>query len=242
MLQGRDPDTLPWSQDLSGPCPRCGRGSAFVINGSIDLRHEEVVDPTPQLRSQYPANHNPEIVVERAYGLSCYSCLAVTVVIEQREQGSEFSPVHWWPVPGLTQLDPAIPAQVVAALDEGVRCLSVQAWNAGVAMLRTALAEVVADKGGEAAATKVRRNLQDGLKAWAKEENGLHPELADWADHARVLGNAGAHQETYESVDPEQAKDLLRLVQRILDVTYVVPAAVARARAKGAGARRTLEP
>lgn len=134
-------------------------------------------------------------------------------------------------------MDPSVPAPVAEAYDEGIRCLAVQAPHAAVAMLRTALAQVVCDKGSPAAQTKVKANLKNGLEQWQKD--GLNAELADWADQTRMVGNAGAHQEAYQAISMDEATDLQQLVHQFIRITYVIPAQVARARAAGTGAKQS---
>ncbi|WP_418606323.1 DUF4145 domain-containing protein [Georgenia sp. SUBG003] len=88
--------------------------------------------------------------------------------------------------------DESVPAPVVKAYDEGVRCLSIQVPNAAAAMLRSALAQVVQDKGSEAARDK--KTLNDAIKQMVSEQT-LPPVFKDWAEHIKNMGNAGAHPE-----------------------------------------------
>jgi hypothetical protein len=96
-------------------------------------------------------------------------------------------------------------------------------------MLRTALAQIVKDKGSQTARAKstlhaaVRQMVDDGA---------LWESFGDWATHIRQLGNAGAHQEAFDPVSMEEANDLFSLVSQLLEFLYVQPAKVARARAQ----------
>lgn len=194
------------------------------------------------LRERRVVNDGPAGIikgpVEQAHALVCMGCNSATVVIEVRDEPRATpTPVHWWPTPGVGRLDPAVPGAVAKAYDEGVRCLAVAAPHAAVTMLRSALAQIVLDKGSAAAKTKVQRNLKDGVTQWRVD--GLHEALADWAEHARLVGNAGAHQEAYEELSNEDAEDLRRLVDAFMNVVYVVPAQIARAQGAGVGTKRT---
>ncbi|MCF4121753.1 DUF4145 domain-containing protein [Antribacter sp. KLBMP9083] len=213
-----DPDTLPTSADPTGPCPRCGRVSSFSQAGSL---------PT---RTAFHAVLGDHVPIERAVMLVCQGCREGSLVIEARDGvDAQFVPLLWWPTPGTRALDPAIPAAIGAAVSEGARCLSVLAPHAGVAMLRTALALIVKDKGSEAASNK--NTLHAAIKQMV-DDGALWESFGDWATHIRQLGNAGAHQEAFGPVSMDEANDLFALVQQLLEFLYVQPERVARARAQ----------
>lgn len=174
---------------------------------------------------------------EQVHVLRCLGCKQKTLVIETRESPlDDYRGTLWWPPPGAGSLDPSVPKLVADAYDEGVRCLSVTAPHAAVTMLRSALAQIVLDKGSPDAQSKVKTNLSTGIVQWHKD--GLNDMLAEWAQHARIVGNAGAHQEAYEPVSMVDAEDLRQLVHQFITVVYVTPARIAQARAAGAGAKR----
>ncbi|WP_405112673.1 DUF4145 domain-containing protein [Micromonospora sp. NBC_01405] len=135
--------------------------------------------------------------------------------------------IHWWPTPGMTAPNPDVPVSVAGEVAEGSRCLAVQAPRAAVVMFRGALAEIVHDRGSETA--KGKNTLFAQLKQMT-DDGDLVPALSDWASHIRVLGNAGAHPSTLAPVSMEEAEELLRLVNALLDYLYVMPAKVQRAR------------
>jgi hypothetical protein len=162
--------------------------------------------------------------------LVCQGCGEGSLVVEARKKISDsFSPLLWWPTPGTQQMDPAIPASIATAVGEGARCLSVLAPHAGVAMLRTALAQIVKDKGSETA--RAKNTLHAAVKQMVAD-GALWESFGDWATHIRQLGNAGAHQEAFDPVSMEEANDLFALVNQLLAFLYVQPAKVARARAQ----------
>jgi hypothetical protein len=179
-------------------------------------------------------DHDEQLAV-----LECHGCKQNVVVIEEKHVGGiavraggnsgtvQWRGVHWWPSPGMRPSDPDIPGPVADAVAEGTRCLAVRAHRAAVVMFRDALAEIVTDRGSAAAQT--RHALAGQLKQMASE-GALDSTLADWADHIRVIGNAGAHPNTLAPVSVDEAEELARLLAALLDYLYVMPARVQRAR------------
>jgi hypothetical protein len=172
--------------------------------------------------------------------LQCFGCGENVVVVEDEYIGGvasrsggnggavEWRGIHWWPSPGMSPLDADIPTSVADAVAEGTRCLSVNGPRAAAVMFRGALAEMVTDKGS--ANAQSRRSLAGQLRQMASDGD-LDNNLADWADHIRVIGNAGAHPNTLDPVSMEEVEDLSRLLASLLDYLYVMPARVQRARA-----------
>jgi Domain of unknown function (DUF4145) len=214
MLVTTDPDSLPTLQDLTGPCPRCGRTAAFAaLNPNMPIKQDGS---------------------ELANVLKCMGCNDSLVVIERVIQPSNPQEpfiregIHWWPVPGSADLDPAIPPEVSSAFSEGMRALSVRAPRAAVVMFRGMLAQIVADKGTPEAQAK--RDLYQQLDQM-KQDGSLHPTLVEWAREIRVVGNAGAHPDPLSAVSEEEAADLGRLCRQMLSVIYELPAKITRSRA-----------
>ena len=122
-----------------------------------------------------------------------------------------------------------MPAPIAVAYDEAIRCLYAGAPNGAAALLRNALALIVADKGTEAASGK--RELSDKIKQMVKDGGPLGA-LGDWAYHVNLYGNAGAHPEVYGSVTPEEEKDVATLARSMIEQLYETPAKFARRRAE----------
>jgi len=135
--------------------------------------------------------------------------------------------VLWWPVPGAADLDPDIPEPVASAFAEGLRALSVNCPRAAAVMFRAMLAEIVRDKGSEAA--QQAGGLYKRLMKMAEEQT-LHASLVEWAAEIRLVGDAGAHPEDLEPVTPAEAQDLAQLCRQLLSVVYETPARIRRAR------------
>jgi len=203
----RNPDTLPTSRDPSGTCPRCGRVSNFTPEQSLNLRSS----------------------VESVTPLRCQDCRDAIIVVEafgHLDGVSKWRGVHWWPKPGHLEDAADVPTNLASAFQEGVRCVGVEAPHAAVAMFRNALSQIVQDKGSEEARKK--RTLNDAVKQMA-DDRTLHDGFKEWADHVRTVGNAGAHQETWDEIPLEQAQELQDLVKHLIDTLYVQPAKLRRA-------------
>jgi len=234
-LPPKPDDALPDSTEPHGPCPRCGRLSNFTLEGSAPLTFDG---------SSYLVNHDgtrERTHFERLSVLQCQGCTQNIVVVEEEYVGgvrradggrsgySEWRGIHWWPTPGMRSGDPAVPLGVAEAIGEGMRSLAVRAPRAAVVMFRGALGQIVSDRGSAEAQGK--RTLFDQLKQMA-DEGTLDRNLADWADHIRVLGNAGAHPNELEPVALDEAQDLSRLIQAMIEYLYVMPARVQAARSR----------
>lgn len=203
----RNPDTLPTSRDPSGTCPRCGRVSNFSREQTQNLRG----------------------TVENVTPLRCHGCREATIVIEafgSVDGVTKWRGVHWWPVAGAVIDMNDVPPNLASAFEEGVRCVSVEAPHAAVAMFRNALAQIVQDKGSEEA--KKQNTLNLAIKQMVADRT-LYDGFAEWADHVRKVGNAGAHQESWDEIPLEQAQELQDLVKHLIDSLYVQPAKLARA-------------
>jgi hypothetical protein len=218
-----EPDQLPDIQSQKGRCPHCDHLSNFVVReGPLPVKY----DPEGQAGT-----------VERVGVLHCPGCNKGTVVIEEavvERPGSEgqavvtgWRAVHWWPVPGASQLDSDIPEPVASAFSEGMRALSVDCPRAAAVMFRAMLAAIVRDKGSQAA--QQAGGLRKQLKKMGDEQT-LPTSLMEWAAEIRLVGDAGAHPEDLEPVTLTEAQDLAQLCRQLLSVVYEMPARIRRAR------------
>lgn len=235
-LPPKPEDALPDSTDPHGPCPRCGRQSNFSIEGSTPVTYDdrtsyELADGTTE------RGFDQQLTV-----LQCQGCRQNVIVIEEMYVGGQskqltgrlaggavqWRGIHWWPTPGMRPSDPDLPSAVADAVAEGTRCLAVKAPRAAAVMYRAALAQIVTDRGS--AQAQAKKVLAAQLKQMAVDGD-LDRTLADWADHIRVIGNAGAHPNELDPVSVEEAGDLARLINGMLEYLYVMPARIQRARA-----------
>jgi hypothetical protein len=228
-----DPDRLPDSTDPNGPCPRCGRVANFQSFGAVEVTFRKsggyVQYGDGSLRR--PANQRVAI-------LECSGCHDRIVVIEDELVGGRrgagagtvtWEGIFWWPTLGAQTLGPDVPPDVATAHDEGMRCLSAGAPNGAVAMFRTAMTWIVLDRGSDEA--KAKRDLKDKVRQMIAE-GGLSASLGGWVDHVRLYGNAGAHPDLFGDVSLEEAKDVARVTETLIELLYVTPAKIAQRQAE----------
>lgn len=233
QLSRKPDDVLPDSTSPYGPCPRCGRLSNFTIKGNAAVTYDGGTMGTGGMEREL--TYDEQLTV-----LQCQGCDQNVVVIEEQYVGGrrtrdggtrsgaiEWRGVHWWPRPGMRTGNPDVPAAVGEAVAEATRCLAVQTPRAAAVMFRGALGQIVVDRGS--AEARKMPNLAHQLKAMA-DEHSLDETLADWADHLRTLGNAGAHPNELEPVTMDEAHELASLMTALIDYLYVMPAKVRRAR------------
>jgi hypothetical protein len=122
--------------------------------------------------------------------------------------------VHQYPV-SIPTSHPAVPGAVTSAAIEAEKCLGVAAYNACGVMTRRTIHSLCEDKRAEG------RDLFAQLKD-LKAKQLITPDLHEWADSLRVLGRDGAHPE-FPEVQPEDAKDGVKLLQEIIKHVYILP-------------------
>jgi|BarGraNGADG00212_1021973.scaffolds.fasta_scaffold69741_2 hypothetical protein len=113
----RNRDRLPGTSDPSGPCPRCSRPSNFGYPGSIELTFKGGVYAVGR------AGGPERIASRRASVLECSYCRqrAAVVEAEHNDRGTpSWRGLHWWAIPGSTELDDDVPDDVIAAYAKGV--------------------------------------------------------------------------------------------------------------------------
>ncbi len=227
-----DPDRLPDSTDPNGPCPRCGRVANFQSCGVADVAFKHGV------HAMNRRGTTERLTSQRVATLECSGCNERIVVIEDELVGGQrgghdgtitWEGVHWWPIPGAHSLGPSVPPKVASAYGEGVRCLSANAPNGAVAMFRAAMTWIVDDKGSEAA--KGKNDLKGKVKQIVAD-GGLTATLGGWIDHVRLYGNAGVHPDLFGDVSLDEAKDVARLTETLIELLYVTPAKIAQRQAE----------
>jgi hypothetical protein len=230
-----NPDTPPDSSDLSGICPRCARASNFRLLGSLPVSFGGAFIQTREGETIPDA-------IDRVSSLLCCGCGQATVVIEEEWIGDQparaggrhsghitWRGIHWWPPPGTTDLDEAIPEGLRESYAEAMRALSARAPRAAAVTLRRTIEGIVKESGSEAAQQAVKTNLAAGLQMMA-DEGVLDRSLAQWAREIRFGGNAGGHYDLVADVNHDEAEDLARLTRQVLHYIYELPARLRRAR------------
>jgi Domain of unknown function (DUF4145) len=96
-------------------------------------------------------------------------------------------------------------------------------------MFRTAMTWIVDDKGS--AAAKAKGDLKDKVKQMVSD-GGLTTTIGEWVDHVRLYGNAGVHPDLFGDVSGEEAKDVARLTETLIDLLYTTPAKIAQRQAE----------
>lgn len=97
------------------------------------------------------------------------------------------------------------------------RNLSDENWDAAVVMARSALQIALRDH--SASGSNLKKEIEDlALKGI------LPPIMKDWSDNIRELGNECAHPQPSQSPpDPQDAKDIVRFLDFLLEYLYDLP-------------------
>lgn len=231
--QTRDPDSLPDSTDPNGPCPRCGRVAHFSTCGAAELTFRKDGSHAINRDGTYQ-----RIATQRVAVLECDGCHDRILVVEDEYVGGvrggragnvTWQGTYWWPTPGSASFGAEVAPAVADAYGEGLRCLSAGAPNGAVAMFRTAMTWIVDDKGS--ASAKAKGDLKDKVKQMVAD-GGLTATLGEWVDHVRLYGNAGAHPDLFGDVSLDEAKDVARLTETLIDLLYTTPAKIAQRQAE----------
>jgi hypothetical protein len=113
-------------------------------------------------------------------------------------------------------------------MEEARDALQVNVLRGSALMSRAAVQAIVRSLGAEEGSL------------WSEIESlnskGLIPKsLTDWSHEIRRGGNPAAHPKEGETVEPEDAEELYRLVDAIAYYLFVVPAEVERRKARRSG-------
>ncbi len=218
---------LPDSLRQSGLCPRCGKQSSFEDQGHINVTYDNV----------YTANRDGSrspIDLDRVTVLLCRHCNQGTVVVEEkwvadhpaREKASggsiSYRGIHWWPLPEVS-VSGDIPEEIASAFTEATKTLYADCPRAAVVMARRTLEAVTVDKG------ETQGSLFDRLKKLAAK-SVLSPDLADWAQEVRLIGNTGAHYDPLNQATLGEASELVGFLRELLRYLYELPAELKRRR------------
>ena len=126
------------------------------------------------------------------------------------------------------EAEPDIPTDIRDDFNEALRSLNGNNAKAAVIMTRSALQGATRQQEAQG---KTLKDEIDDLAA----KHVIPPALQDWAHELRDGGNLVAHPEPGKTVDMQDAEDLIALAESIFDYLYVIPAEVARRRARQAG-------
>ncbi len=62
----------------------------------------------------------------------------------------------------------------------------------------------------------------------SRQSCGLTATLGSWIDHVRLYGNAGAHPDLFGRVSLDEANDVARLTETLIELLYITPAKIAQ--------------
>ncbi len=119
----------------------------------------------------------------------------------------------------------ALPAEILASLEEAVACHAAGAYRACALMVRRVLEELCVERGADGKNLKVRlQNLGANVV--------VPSELLDAADELRLLGNDAAHIEakSYDAVGQDEAGLAVELAKELLKAVYQYQSLVDRLR------------
>lgn len=119
-----------------------------------------------------------------------------------------------------------LPANIVATLEEAVKCHAAGCYRAAALMIRRALEEVCSDKNAAGGNLKLRIAALGTTII-------IPPDLLAAADELRLLGNDAAHIEAqlYDAIEEEEVTVALDLTKEVLKAVYQYNSLVARLRA-----------
>lgn len=121
-----------------------------------------------------------------------------------------------YPIPIPQPTDKRVPEPIRRDLDEAKACMQVNAYCAAAVMARRVIQQLAIDKGCTTG------NLVNQIEQLAA--NGvITADVKEWATVVRWVGNDAAHPNT-NSVEKEDAQDIIDLAQQLLQIVYVAPA------------------
>lgn len=221
---------LPDSHRPHGLCPRCGKQSSFDTAGALPVTFSGSVV------ASYDGSHRRD-VIDQVSSLVCRNCSQGTVVVEEQWVGDQpvregmtsgtlsWRGIHWWPLPQAKK-SADVPNDIAEALAEAATALAAGCYRASAVMARRTVEAVTVDQ-GESNGTLATR------LAALSSRGVLQPTLGDWAKEVRLVGNAGAHFDPIDTVQKDDAEQLLSFVQELLHYLYELPAELNRRRSGG---------
>ncbi|MGH3022316.1 MAG: DUF4145 domain-containing protein [Gaiellaceae bacterium] len=118
-----------------------------------------------------------------------------------------------------------VPAKVVEAMEEAIKCHANECFMASAVMVRKTLEELCADRGATG------NNLKERITALGSRVV-LPKELLEGLDDLRLLGNDAAHIESkeYDKVGKEEVEIGIEFATEVLKATYQYSDLLARLR------------
>ncbi len=118
-----------------------------------------------------------------------------------------------------------IPQSIKTDFEEALLCYSANAYRGAAALARRTVQLICLDKGADS-----RKKLNEQIDQLL--ENGIiTKDIQEWAHEVRFLGNDAAHPNK-NTVNQDDAKDILDLLESLCEVLYVAPAKAAKRKQK----------
>jgi hypothetical protein len=141
-----------------------------------------------------------------------------------------------WPTVIHRKVYPDVPEAIAAAASEAHQAPGADAPRAAVAMARAVIEATAKEKG------IVCRGIQSKIEALAANGH-ISEAMKETAHEIRFAGNEVAHGDLVdEPISVEDASEIVRLMDSILEYVYQGPAEVARIRAKREARKSRQEP
>lgn len=154
----------------------------------------------------------------------CWTCDNCGLPISGIESQWANQPSYWPQSLGGKDF-PDVPQSIASAANEAHLCLSADASRAAVAMARAVVEATAKDKG------ITTGNIVSKINKLA-EQGHISEAMREAAHEIRLAGNESAHGDlTTEPLGAEDAKEIVSLMDAILERVYQEPAKVARVRA-----------
>ena len=127
----------------------------------------------------------------------------------------------------IPKLHESIPEMVGNDYVEAIKCFDIGANKASVVMCRRAIQSSVIEKDAN------KGRLVDQIDE-LYDSQIITKDIKDWAHEIRVTGNIGAHpdEDGLQNVTKEDAEELIKFMEEYLNYVYIMPAKVAKKRAK----------
>jgi hypothetical protein len=213
-------EQYPKLENRSISCPSCGainpvipmQADGMVVDRehSSETRHFSIIGRYPLF---FPAVYG---VTDTGYVLmSCRRCAIQILAVVPKEGYLPTKAV--WPLPD-TQVSTDVPEPVRSAVVDAKLAHAAGSKTGAIMSARTCVERV-----------QRRESAKSLTELW--ETKGLPKSLFDTANEPRLWGHVVAHDDfDPESVTDEQVKDLLSFLDVFLDMLYVTPAKLERAR------------
>jgi len=197
-------------------CPVCRRAGAFY---SVDNCN----DAGWQVRREGTVNGRPVIDIFHAGMRICPNTTCNALVFAELKNDEVLISYP----PEVIDFDATnLPPQILACLEEAIKCHASSCYRAAALMVRRTLEEMCVERGASGNNLKAKiENLRSAIV--------ISKDLLDAADELRLLGNDAAHIEaqTYDAIEAEEVEVAIELTKELLKAVYQHTSLVARLRA-----------